>query len=206
MNFGYYNIDMETAPSTRLGIIGGMGSMAGVLLAQKIIRNSPACQDQDHIEFILHNNPLVPDRTKAILKGEQSPIDQLARSVEILDQQNVDLIVMACMTSYYFQEHVMSLSKAQLIRPIEITERHIAKIYPGAQRIGLLASTGTVKSRLFHDQLAASGKEVITLSDYEQENWLMKAIYQKNGLKSGQVSGDSRLCRRQPTDHEIVSI
>ncbi len=54
----------------RIGIVGGMGPMAGVLLQKLIIEATPAEQDQDHLEVICFTNPHVPDRTRSLQEDD----------------------------------------------------------------------------------------------------------------------------------------
>jgi aspartate racemase len=50
-----------------IGILGGMGPEATLDCFEKIIRNTPAAKDQDHLRVIIDSNSKVPDRTAAIL-------------------------------------------------------------------------------------------------------------------------------------------
>lgn len=50
-----------------LGIIGGMGALAGCDLLEKVIANTDAHCDQKHIHVLLDSNTAIPDRTAAIL-------------------------------------------------------------------------------------------------------------------------------------------
>ena len=84
------------ASNRKLGIIGGMSSRAGALLFKKIIDASPALTDQEFIEIILHNNSAVPDRTRAIVRGEESPANGILRSIKLFNKNQVDLVVRAC--------------------------------------------------------------------------------------------------------------
>ncbi len=54
-----------------VGIFGGMGPEATVDLYAKIIRETPAEKDQDHIPTLIFSNPHVPDRTRSIETGRQ---------------------------------------------------------------------------------------------------------------------------------------
>ena len=57
-----------------LGIIGGMGPLATVNLFNKIIINTDAQNDQEHIHMLIDNNTNIPDRTAFLLgKGEDLP-------------------------------------------------------------------------------------------------------------------------------------
>ena len=64
----------------RVGIIGGMGPLAKVDLYQKIISNTPATKDQDHIPLIIDNYPQIEDRTGFILGKNESPLPKLIES------------------------------------------------------------------------------------------------------------------------------
>ena len=56
-----------------VGIIGGMGPGATALLFQKLIDYTDAKSDSEHIHVIIDNNTSIPDRTTAILAGEDTP-------------------------------------------------------------------------------------------------------------------------------------
>ena len=53
----------------RVGILGGMGPQATVLLMQKIIAATPATDDADHIPLIVDQNPQVPSRIRRLIEG-----------------------------------------------------------------------------------------------------------------------------------------
>ena len=53
-----------------IGILGGMGPLATADLFRKIIDNTQAGCDQDHLRVVIDSNTNIPDRTAAILSGE----------------------------------------------------------------------------------------------------------------------------------------
>jgi aspartate racemase len=57
-----------------LGVLGDMGPMATVDFVGKLIRNTPASRDQDHIETVVCSATDVPDRTAAILDQGSDPL------------------------------------------------------------------------------------------------------------------------------------
>ena len=61
------------AGAKTIGIIGGMGPMATVDLFHKIVANTPAARDSEHLRILIDNDPSVPDRTQAILHNGPSP-------------------------------------------------------------------------------------------------------------------------------------
>ena len=69
--------------------------------------------------------------------------------------------------------------------------RWAKKNIPNIRKAGILASTGTIASRLFHDQFLSGGIEVFHPKEKEQEK-VMNAIFGDHGIKAGHSSGYSR--------------
>ncbi|AXT56540.1 MULTISPECIES: aspartate/glutamate racemase family protein [Aquimarina] len=175
----------------KLGIISGMGTKAGLLFINKLTQNIQALKDQDFPEFIVHNNSQVPDRTLAIVYGQESPNNQLLRSLDIMRKCNVDYIVSTCITSYFFLNQLENELRQNILNPIDLVADTIMNDYIGVQRVGLLATTGTIKSRLFHNRFENLPFELITLDDIDQEEKFMKSVYMQGGLKSAQISQEA---------------
>ena len=176
----------------KLGVIGGMGARAGVMLLRKIIDYSPAESDQEFLEILFHNNSLIPDRTKAIVYNEPSPLDHLLRSVDIFNDNQVDVIVMGCITAHYYYDQISRHTNAVVINPLHFIYESINKVNGQVKRVGLLATTGAIRTGLIHKVLEDYGIEVVTLDAEDQENLFMQAVYMKNGFKSAHISDDAR--------------
>lgn len=171
----------------KLGIIGGMGARAGMLLLKHVIEKSPAKTDQEFLEIVLHSNSAIPDRTRAILYNEPSPLPELLRSVELLNAQQVDLIVSACVTSYYYYEAMQRHSKALLLHPVRLVAQHILATYGRHAKVGILATSGTIRTRLFQTALEQEGIAYVVLPPNLQEDGFMQSVYMENGLKSAVI-------------------
>lgn len=172
----------------KLGIIGGMGARASSIFLQKIIDYSPALTDQEFIEVILHSNAAIPDRTKAIVYHETSPVKELLRSVALFNENNVEVVALACVTSYHFYRDISTISNATIIHPVRLIRKHIKETLSDVKRVGLLATTGTLKSGLFREEFEKYNLELVTLNEADQENYFMQSVYMKNGLKSASIS------------------
>ena len=57
-----------------LGVLGGMGPMATVDFVGKVVQNTPASCDQEHIETVVCSAATIPDRTAAILGQGRGPL------------------------------------------------------------------------------------------------------------------------------------
>ena len=61
----------------KMGVIGGMGPLATMDFATKVVRFTEASCDQEHIPMIIDNRIQIPDRTNYILNGTNSPLSEL---------------------------------------------------------------------------------------------------------------------------------
>ncbi len=69
-----------------IGILGGMGPEATLDLFQKIIKNTKAVRDQDHIRVLIDSNPKIPDRTRAILGSGENPLPLMIETARNLER------------------------------------------------------------------------------------------------------------------------
>ena len=174
-----------------IGILGGMGPEATAYMYELIIENTRAEKDQDHIRVIVYSNPQIPPRTEALLNKGQSPTPLLVEGVKILKKAGADLIIMPCVTAHCFYPEVASQVKFRFLSLIEESLKWTKKNMPGLKKAGLISSTGTLKSGIFHDAFSEAGIEVICPSDEEQRQ-VMEAIDGKQGIKAGFYSGLSK--------------
>lgn len=183
-NYGQYFIKMIHKGT--IGILGGMGPEATNDLYREIINCTSATKDQEHIPVLINSNPKIPDRTDAILYNGENPVTMLAETAKNLEEAGADFIVIPCNTSHYFINDLRALINIPIVSMIDETVSFIKKNYPDIKNIGLLATTGTVKSKIYHDAFAKKGIEVVSLEDPEQEQLVMAAIYGEKGIKSGE--------------------
>jgi aspartate racemase len=175
----------------KLGIIGGMGSRAGAFFFKKIIDYCPANNDQEFLEIIFHNNSPVPDRTMAIVYNEPSPLADLMQSIQLFNQNKVEVIAMGCITAYYYYNQICACTSATILNPLFIIAENLKKNYTDVKRVGILATTGSIKTGLFHRELKACNAEIVTLDPQNQEDLFMRSVYMKNGFKSAVISPEA---------------
>lgn len=171
------------------GILGGMGPSASLHLCQLITQMTPASKDQDHLPYLLYNNPQIPDRTASIFGKGPSPIKDLKRSVQTLEDSQCQFIAIPCNTAHHYIEELQLKTKRPIINMITETVNEISKNYSTHKKIGLLATSGTLKVRLFEKHFGSSHFKIITPSEEIQESIVMTAIYQiKQGKNLEQAS------------------
>ncbi len=169
-----------------LGIIGGMGPMAGADLFQKIIQVTDAQKDQEHLHVILESNPKTPDRIGAILGETQSPVPEMVRSALRLEAAGCEVIVLACHTAHYFYDQVLPFVHVPFLHmPREVTS-YLAD--HGIQRVGLLATTATLEAGVYDKPFAESGLTMIRPKK-ETVDEMMRLIFE--GVKAGNPNVDT---------------
>lgn len=168
-----------------LGIIGGMGAEAGAEFYERLIKMTPVEVDQDHIETILYSNSLIPDRTKSILKEGPSSYPLLAESAKLLERMGADLIVLTCVTSHHYIDDLRKEVGREVLSAVEETIDLLKERSPQASTVGVLATTGTIKSQLFQKGLQRAGLKSLVVPENIQDKYVMSALYAPDGIKAG---------------------
>lgn len=166
-----------------IGILGGMGPEATLDLFGKIIRNTPATRDQDHLRVVIDNNPKTPDRTPAILNDGPSPVSVMAAGGEALFRVGADFIIIPCISAHYFLEELAASVRLPILSAFDVTAEEISSELETPTTIGLLATSGTVRGGRFAARLSRNGISTLAPDDIGQEN-VMEAIYRIKGDQS----------------------
>ena len=180
-----------------IGILGGLGPYATLDLFEKILRCTPAKSDQEHLHIIIDNNPRIPDRTAALLHGGPSPLPAMLESALRLQQAGVQFIVIPCNTAHAFVPDLQRRLQVPILNMIEACRAAILRRLPEIQRIGLLATSGTVRSGVYAKTLDAAG--IQTLCPTAAESLVMQSSTggHPRGAKTPWPGGS--YCRQQRT-------
>ena len=173
---------VENKKHKTVGIIGGMGPAATALLFQKMIDHTDARLDSEHIHIFIDNNTEIPDRTTAILKGENSPAIHICESGRKLVECGAELLLIPCNTSHYFYQYIQEHLSVPVINMIEETAKEcVAK---GYTKVGILATTGTCKTKIYENELKKLGVSAV-YPDEEGQKRVMEIIYDQ--VKAGKA-------------------
>ncbi|MCJ8272849.1 MAG: amino acid racemase [Psychrosphaera sp.] len=168
-----------------IGIVGGMGPYPGTDLLQKVFDNTLAQRDQDHLPATLMSVPgRIVDRT-AFLLGQvaENPAYAIFDVIRKLESVGACTIGISCNTAHAPQI-VDVVEKALLDVHSKVRLLHIAKEvanaitadHPQIHTVGLLCTTGTVKTGLYSDILGAQGINVVTPDAQRQADLVHDAI------------------------------
>jgi aspartate racemase len=179
---------------TIIGILGGMGPLAGVDLHRKLILATPATNDQEHLSVVhVSYSPLIADRTQFLTQSGADPTPGMCRGLDVLLQAGATHIVVACNTAHAppiwtkLEAHLEAQqSQAKLISMIEVTCGYLQETVADQESIAVLSTLGTYKLQLYQKQLSAAGLAQVALS--EVEAWeVHDSIYNsENGIKASE--------------------
>lgn len=171
---------MEESMKRTVGIIGGMGPAATALLFQKLIDYTKASSDAEHMHILIDNDPSIPDRTSAILKGDDAPVRKICESGKKLEAMGAELLLIPCNTSHYFYSEIQSELSVPVINMIGETAKECVK--RGFTRVGVLATTGTCRTHTYDRELKKAGIEAVYPEEDGQKK-VMEIIYDQ--VKAG---------------------
>ncbi len=173
-----------------IGIAGGMGPEATCDLYLKIIRNTPADKDQEHFRTIIDSNPKIPDRTAYIMGNGQDPRPALIETAKNVEDAGASFLVLPCNTAHYFYTDVINAVKIPVLHMMNEVSLHLKD---QVDRVGILASTGTIKTKLYEKALSRVGIELIVPDENGQDK-TNQAIYL---IKSGMFDKARKIALQQ---------
>ena len=159
-----------------IGILGGMGPEATVDCFAKIIKNTPAASDQDHLRVVIDSNPKVPDRTAAIIGDGESPVPLMAAGCRALARAGADFIIIPCVSAHVFLSELQQQIELPVLSIFDAVAEAVTRDHPEIKTVGLLATTGTISGGLFQKRLGQDAIKTIVCADKIQSR-VMAAIY-----------------------------
>ena len=174
---------MNKKDGKMLGILGGMGPEATVLFYRMVVRHTEALEDQDHIDMVIYNHATIPDRT-GMVKAQK--IDVLAQTLitdaKKLEAFGADCLVLTCNTSHVVADEIQAAINIPLINMIKETAAECDDLFTQRPaKLAVLATDGTIESRLYQRELEARGIEAY-VPRADNQKLIMRLIYD---IKSG---------------------
>ena len=159
-----------------IGILGGMGPEATLNCYSRIISNTPAKSDQEHLRVIIDSNPKVPDRTAAIIAEGESPVPILVAGCRSLQQAGAEFIIIPCVSAHFFLDEIQHQVELPILSIFDVVTEAVINDHPQIKTVGLMGTHGTIDGGLFQKRLAADGIETI-VADESHQSRVMEAIY-----------------------------
>ncbi|OAJ60839.1 aspartate racemase [Paraburkholderia ginsengiterrae] len=173
----------------KVGVLGGVGPAATVDFMAKLVRNTPAVCDQDHLKIMVEQNPQIPDRAAALLGNGDDPTLALYAACRTLEEGGADLIAMPCNTAHAFVDRIQPSLGIPIVNMLTCTADYLLKTFAGLREVGVLATSGTLASGVYEQALEARGFVQVAPDEPAQAR-LMNAIYGPKGAKAGFTTGE----------------
>jgi aspartate racemase len=159
----------------RLGILGGMGPAASAEFVTRLVAQTPAACDQEHIPFVLWSDPTVPDRSTSLINRDDRPWAKLKAGVQGLKAAGCDHIVIPCNTAHFWFDRLNQLGVpiTHIVGSVA-EELRALKIYSGT--IGVIGTKATMSLGLYQNYLGKLGWSCVTPSTNEMNNLVQPAI------------------------------
>ena len=195
-----------------IGIIGGMGPYASLDLHKKIMDNTRAASDQEHLPIAHLSFPdRISDRSSYLLgESEDNPVDMLTDIATKLIDLGAQYIVLPCNTAHHpklfpaVEKRVRASGReAQFLSLLQETARHISR-HTDVQRVGVLSSLATFRFQLYVDELKDEGLESVLPDEKVQRDVINPVIFHPEwGVKaiSRPVHDEARRHLLEGADH-----
>ena len=149
-----------------IGILGGMGTQAGLDFCNKLAILYRGKIDQDYPLFLLYNKSNIPGRPESIgiqtgnlskkidskknKKKYLSVLKSLIDGCNVLKKSNCKFIVIPCNTAHYWYDDLKKKIKLPIINMPKEVFVHTKKNLKKNSIIGLLGTEGTLKTGVYN--------------------------------------------------------
>ena len=128
---------------------------------------------------------------KVPIGGGIDPCVEIFATCRQLELDAADFIAIPCNTAHAYISRVQPYLGIPVVNMLAETVAYIHRHHPQRRRVGLLGTSGTIDSRVYHGFVETAGLELV-VPDPEHQALVMRAIYGDRGVKAGFTDG---LCR-----------
>jgi len=132
-----------------IGILGGMGTQAGLDFCNKLALINRGKTDQNYPLFILYNKSNIPKRPENI-KKYYNVLKSLIKGCLLLQKNNCKFIVMPCNTAHYWYDDLQKKINIPILSMPKEVYLHTKKNYKKNSKIGILCTEATLKTQVYN--------------------------------------------------------
>ena len=157
-----------------IGILGGMGTQAGLDFCNKLAKLNKGKTDQQYPLFVLFNKSNIPGRPENLHKYNKV-LKSLLAGCKFLEKSKCKFIVIPCNTAHYWFDDLHKKTRIPIISMPKEVYAHSLKTCKKNSKIGILATEGTLKTGVYNKFFDKYYK-LINPSKSVQKNNVNKAI------------------------------
>ena len=173
-----------------IGILGGMGTQAGLDFCNKLAKLNAGKLDQQYPMFVLYNKSNTPRRPEN-LKKYYNVLNALVKGCKMLQKNKCKFIVMPCNTAHYWHEDIQKKIKIPLISMPKEVYKHTKKTCKINSKIGILCTEATLKTKVYN-QYFDKDFNLISPKKLLQKNSVNKSI---KLVKMGKIKEAEKVIR-----------
>ena len=132
-----------------IGILGGMGTQAGLDFCTKLAKLYRGKIDQKYPLFVLYNKSDVPGRPENIKKYNKV-LKSLIQGCDFLKKSKCKFIVIPCNTAHYWYDDLQKKIKIPIISMPKEVYSHTKKTCKKNSKIGILCTEATLKTKVYN--------------------------------------------------------
>ena len=163
-----------------IGILGGMGTQAGLDFCNKLTMLNRGKLDQKYPLFILYNKSDIPGRPENLHRYNKV-LKSLIKGCLLLQKNKCKFIVIPCNTAHYWYNDLQKKITIPIISMPKEVYLHAKKNCKKNSKIGILATEATLKTNVYNKFFDKNFKIIVPKKSLQIRN-VNKAIkYVKMG-------------------------
>ena len=173
-----------------IGILGGMGTQAGLDFSTKLAKLYRGKLDQKYPLFVLYNKSNVPKRLSE-KKVYKRVYRSLLEGCIFLQNNNCKFITIPCNTAHHWYDDLIKRVKVPILSMPKEVFAFAKKNCSSGSKIGILATESTLSTRIYHKFFEKKYK-LIEPSLKFQKRYVNKSI---NLVKKGKVKEAEKIIK-----------
>ena len=182
-----------------IGILGGMGTQAGLDFCNKLAILNRGKSDQEYPMFILYNKSKIPKRPEN-LKKYYNVLKSLIEGCRLLQKNKCKFIVMPCNTAHYWRDDLQKKIKIPILSIPKEVFLHTKRNCKRGSKIGILCTEATLKTKVY-SRYFDKNFELVSPTKPLQKRCVNKAI---KFVKMGKVKDAEKVIR--PAINYLIKI
>jgi aspartate racemase len=167
-----------------IGVMGGMGPLATADFLNKVIEETHATVDEEHVPLLISCDPRIPPRPAAIVADGESPLPRLLEIRDRLLKAGATALVMPCNTAHYWYRELTTDCPVPFLSIVETSCCEALRLAGAGGSVAIVGTRATLAARLFDRALEDCGLIPLTPTEDELERALLPAIA---AVKAGQL-------------------